>query len=63
MKKTNEHWRLRGIAGSMADLEGQISRVLPGEIECGDAAPEVALTEDIVCKTDCKTVTGIAAKL
>ncbi len=46
----------------MADLEGQISRVLPGEIECGDAAPEVALTEDIVCKTECKTVTRVAAK-
>ena len=39
MKKTNEHRRLLGIAGSKADLEGQISRVLPGEIECGDATP------------------------
>ena len=62
MKKTNEHRRLRGIAGSKADLEGQISRVLPGEIECEDATPEVARIEDIVCKTECKTVTGVAAK-
>jgi hypothetical protein len=32
-----------------------ISRVLPGENECGDATPEVARTEG-------KTVTGIGAK-